>query len=957
MSVSDQIINDFPDLSAAQAGAVGHTEGPLLIIAGPGSGKTLVLVVRALNILIQKLAETREMLICTFTEKAAFELRDRISATAKKLNYSGDLSDLLVGTIHSICNDFIMTYRHLTPLGNNYEVLDELTQLLFLYDNFDNIIGPEVEGKYLNRWTTRWTAIEGARNYFDKITEELIDPNELLGTADPFVKIIGSAYQVYEQTLFEKNCIDFAHQQKLCYQLLKDPKTGENIRGRIKYVMIDEYQDTNYVQEQLLLLIANPQNNICVVGDEDQSIYRFRGATVRNILEFQKHFPACEINKLTINYRSHEKIIKAYNKFMMNHDWSDHGSGLGFRYEKEITPDPDGKFPDYPAVFSIWGENKTDEGKRFTDLAHFLKENRVIEDYSQIALFLHSVRLEHSGHYIRSLEAKGIPAFYPRARGYFENEEIKYMVACFAILLGYYGDKRGEVVGKGLNELATYVDESLVELGRNFGSPHPLSLCIQRFEGEILELQEGETLDRRLADYFYHFLAHEPFASMVKNENRARNLAIFSQLMSVFQNYYHYTVVSYRNRDFLRLHFFNSFLRLLYIGGINEYEDPDQPFPKGYVQVMTIHQAKGLEFPVVVVGSLDKQLSSPKDVDRHLSPFYHREPFEPENRITGFDRMRLHYVAFSRAEKILVLTATEQPKPYFNPIWQGLPQWPYVRQDLLKSLFFRLRSRMPIKKSFSFTSDLKVYETCPRQYQFFRDYDFTPSRSAEIFFGALVHQTIEDVHRLVLDKRVHELSDKKIQEMFEFNFGHLTSRGIRPIGETQKANAFSQVMNYFNQNRAEMDRIIETEVDVSVEKDTYILVGKIDLLLGLDDKLELLDFKSQPRPVEDDQRLDSYYKQLCIYAHILEQRYGKKAEKLLLYWTGEPRKEDALMAFPYHPEIVDKAGIHFDHVVEQILKKDYSIPKAPEYKVCKECDLRVYCGREGAIKIRESEDF
>ncbi len=953
MGVSDQILNAFPDLNSTQFEAVGHTEGPLLIIAGPGSGKTLVLVVRVLNILIQKLAEPRDMLICTFTEKAAFELRDRISAAAKKLNYSGDLSDLLVGTIHGICNDFLMTYRHLTPLGNNYEVLDELTQLLFLYDNFDKIIGQEADGKYLTRWTTRWTAIEGARNYFDKITEELIDPIKLLESPDPFIKRIGEAYRAYEQALYEKNGIDFAHQQKLCYQLLQDSRAGESIRGKIKYAMVDEYQDTNYIQEQLLLLLTSPRNNICVVGDEDQSIYRFRGATVRNILEFQNHFPAREISKLTINYRSHEKIIKAYNKFMMSHNWSNPGSGHQFRYDKEIVPDPDGKFPDYPAVFSIWGETKNDEGSRIADIVHFLKENRVIEDYSQVALFLHSVRLEHSEHYIRALEAKGIPAFCPRARGYFESEEIRYIVACFAILLGYYGENRGEVVGKGLNELATYVDDCLVELGRSCGAPHPLSLCIQRFEGEIRELQEGETLDRRLADYFYHFLAHEPFASMVKNENRARNLAIFSQLLNVFQNYYHYTVISYRNRDFLRLHFFNSFLRLLYIGGINEYEDPDQPFPKGYVQVMTIHQAKGLEFPVVIVGSLDKQLSSPKDVDRRLSPFYHREPFEPENRITGFDRMRLHYVAFSRAEKILALTSTEQPKPYFNPIWQGLPQWPYVRQDLLKSLFFRLRSRMPLKKTFSFTSDLKVYETCPRQYQFFRDYDFTPSRSAEIFFGALVHHTIEDIHRLVMDKRAHELNERKIREIFDFNFRHLMARGIRPIGEIQKANAFSQVMNYFNQNRAEMDRIIDTEVDVSVEKENYILSGKIDLLLGSDDKLELLDFKSQPRPIEDDLRLDGYYKQLCIYAHILERRYGRKAERLLLYWTGEPKRSEALMEFPYRPEVVDEAGIYFDHVVDQILKKDYRIRTTPEHKVCKECDLRVYCGREGVIRLGE----
>src|SRR4030042_1933890 len=299
MAIADLILREFPELNQAQREVISHTEGPLRVIAGPGSGKTLVLVVRALNILLRGLAQPREILICTFTEKAAFELRDRISAAAKKINYSGDLSDLLVGTIHSICNDFLMTYRHLTPLGNNYEVLDELTQLLFLYDNVDEIIGSEVDGKYLNRWTTRWTTIEGTRNYFDKITEELVDPEELLKASDPFIQAIGTAYLAYENVLWEKNCIDFAHQQKLCYQLLQNQRAGEGIKGKIKYVMVDEYQDTNYIQEQLLLLLASPQNNICVVGDEDQSIYRFRGATVRNILEFSRNYPDCKIDKMT----------------------------------------------------------------------------------------------------------------------------------------------------------------------------------------------------------------------------------------------------------------------------------------------------------------------------------------------------------------------------------------------------------------------------------------------------------------------------------------------------------------------------------------------------------------------------------------------------------------------------------------------------------------------------------
>jgi DNA helicase-2/ATP-dependent DNA helicase PcrA len=561
-----------------------------------------------------------------------------------------------------------------------------------------------------------------------------------------------------------------------------------------------------------------------------------------------------------------------------------------------------------------------------------------------VALLLHSVRLEHSGPYIEALERKGIPCFVPRARGYFDNQEVQHLVACFAVLLGWYGDQRGDIRGYALQELSGYVDDCLTSLARaGVVREHPLARYLQQRVGEIAALAEGQALNLRLGDYFYRMIAHQPFADMMEDENRARNLAIFSQLLNIFQSYYHYAVVTYANRDIIRYHFFNSFLRFLYVGGINEYEDPDRPFPKGHVQVMTIHQAKGLEFPVVIAGSLAVNIGVPKQVDRLLGNSYHREPFEPENRITEFDRMRLHYVAFSRAEKLLALTSTEEPKKHFWPIWQGLPQWPYVRQDLIKALHFRLRNRMALKKSFSFTNDVKVYETCPRQYQFFREYEFVPSRSAEIFFGSLVHQTIEDIHRWVLDGQAMRLIQAAIPGLFEANFRSLVNAGYRPIDQAQRAIAYQQVMNYFKQNQDRMGRIIEIEVDVSVEKENYILSGKIDLLLGEDDRLELLDFKSQPRPQADDARLEGYYRQLLIYAHILEQRYHRHPERLYLYWTGEERREDALMCFPYQPERVAEAGAHFDQVVARILAEDFAVRQMPEARVCGECDFRAYC--------------
>ena len=155
MTIAPQILEHYPDLNEAQRAVVGHIEGPILVIAGPGSGKTYSTVLRALNLLSQGNAEPKQLILCTFTEKAAFEMRDRLADAARKIGYMGDLSELTVSTIHSLCNRMLMQHRHLTPLGHSFETLDELTQLLFIFDNFEEIIGPTENDLFLGRWRTR----------------------------------------------------------------------------------------------------------------------------------------------------------------------------------------------------------------------------------------------------------------------------------------------------------------------------------------------------------------------------------------------------------------------------------------------------------------------------------------------------------------------------------------------------------------------------------------------------------------------------------------------------------------------------------------------------------------------------------------------------------------------------------------------------------------------------------
>ncbi|MDZ7579862.1 MAG: UvrD-helicase domain-containing protein [Deltaproteobacteria bacterium] len=291
MTIAPEILKHYPDLNEAQRRVIAHQEGPLLVIAGPGSGKTYSIVLRALNLLLLGKAEPSQMVLCTFTEKAAFEMRDRIAAAARRVAFENDLSELHVTTIHGLCNRFIHRHRHHSPtrqiITKHSTRLDPAT---FHFEHFDKLSEPPENDRFLHRWKTKWTAIEGARNYFDKITEELVEIDQLAGSADPFLRSIAGSYRAYESALYQNNRVDFAHLQRIAYDLLADKTLCDDLTKDIRYVLVDEYQDTNTVQEQLLLKLTEHSGNLCVVGDEDQSLYRFRGATVRNILEFPTRF-------------------------------------------------------------------------------------------------------------------------------------------------------------------------------------------------------------------------------------------------------------------------------------------------------------------------------------------------------------------------------------------------------------------------------------------------------------------------------------------------------------------------------------------------------------------------------------------------------------------------------------------------------------------------------------------
>src|SRR5258708_24291750 len=269
--------------------------------------------------------------------------------------------------------------------------------------------------------------------------------------------------------------------------------------------------------------------------------------------------------------------------------------------------------------------------------------------------------------YIRDLKNKGIPAYCPRARRFFDQEEISLILGCFARILHYPEGKHNQMIRE--NFFPNYIDDCLIQLAEQCQLYPTLERELKAIEKKIYVAEETQesVSEQQLADYLYQLIFLDPFFSFLTHESKRSNLVIFSKLLRTFQKHYHCGSITQDNLEEIRTDFFQQFLYFLFEDGINLDENQQQPFPKGQVQIITIYQAKGLEFPVVVVGRLDKLPPSSDDEHMNLQRFHHHPSFEPANLIPGCDRRRLYYVDFSRAKDLLVLTARKKHHQYFAP--------------------------------------------------------------------------------------------------------------------------------------------------------------------------------------------------------------------------------------------------------------------------------------------------
>jgi len=846
-----------------QKKAINTIDGPLLLTAGPGSGKTRVLLWRTLNLIVYNDVKPDEIFLATFTEKAASGLKDGLrTLLALVTNITGqsyDISKMALGTVHSICKTLITDRRFTGGVRKHSPILmDALSQYFKIYNHRFWIYLCEVSkfkdeisaNKEINGYfggfesESRHYAVTNVISLFNRFSEESLNPEKVHTNNSTLSKLI-KMYRLYIDELNKHPLVkqvDFSLLQKMAFAQINSTTKAASV---FKYIIIDEYQDTNAIQEKIFFALAQGNKNICVVGDDDQALYRFRGATVENLVDFSERCKEAIGIKpqridLDINYRSRKEIVDTYTKFISLIDWKKQKPLKGFYriHDKNIQANSSDKKP------SVIVSNHAKADSVYKEIAEFIyrmKKSKKIEDYSQCAFLFPAMKnnarvsgfrlaFESLNEEKKLLGTKNeLKVYAPRAGRFLEVEEARAIWGLMLLIFDrpHYGDTENKSLKSFrywlfncmgfANQLCAkdellkqYVEDRKSDLERikndydlllkvvsknklNIKDPlkyHMLRLLSEapnlslkgkknlsnQFFANIVKKRELEgkpfkieyiinratSVDWSILDLFYQLNGFRFFRDMYSlaqnglDEGPVCNLGLVTQYLSRFMEEYSSIITGGFLKDDKFAHsFFSSYTYALYRLGESEYEDAEDPFPKGRVSFLTLHQAKGLEFPVVIVGSVFKKINSDNQIELIIRKLLKKEG-EPLDRISLFDNMRMFYVGLSRAKNLLILpkythamNATEEFKKLFDEYkfktidefdFASLPREDFEIDDL--------------GKSYSYTADYLNYEQCPRQYMIMRKYGFVASRSQTMLFGSLVHQSIEDLHQLLINERL-----------------------------------------------------------------------------------------------------------------------------------------------------------------------------------------------------------
>ncbi len=616
------------DLNDMQRKAVLHAEGALLILAGAGSGKTRVLAHRIAYILKEGKASPWEILALTFTNKAAEEMRQRVD----KLVKHGQ--GMWVHTFHATGVRILRKHASKLGLESSFNILDSKEQLNLVKECMKEL---NLDAKRFSPQAILKT-ISNAKN-------ELINSKKYIPT-NYFENKVQEVFEIYEKKKKTASCLDFDDLLFLCIVLFrKYPEVLQEYQQRFKYVLVDEYQDTNYLQYLLVTLLVGRRKNICVVGDDDQSIYRFRGADIRNILEFEKDFPEAVLIKLEENYRSCGNILKAASNIVRNNV---------YRKDKELwTRNPPGD-----KIYLYDGEDEWGEA-RF--IAHEIKKIRL--DYPQIAV-LYRVNAQS-----RVLEEvclqEGIAYTIIGSLKFYDRKEIKDITAYLKVLANYRDDlSLKRIINTPRRGIGDKTFQKIAEVANNSGNPiltvlqdNSPSLFTGTAAGKklksFIELMSSlDDLKKSLSikELVQNILTKTGYLEKLKDEgseeslNRIENLREYLSVANEFD-------VRYAGSPEDRL---VSFLdRISLVSDIDTLPDSSPP-----VVLMTLHSAKGLEFSAVFMAGMEEKLLP------------HARSLEDDDIE---EERRLCYVGITRAKEKLYFTWAKRRSNYSSETAWTLP--------------------------------------------------------------------------------------------------------------------------------------------------------------------------------------------------------------------------------------------------------------------------------------------
>ncbi len=616
-----EIRAQFSKMNDMQQQAVFHTEGPLLILAGAGSGKTTVLVNRIAYILKMELCQPWQILAITFTNKAAGELKDRIASVVEF-----GAQDIWASTFHSTCARILRRYGDRIGYTSHFTVYDTDDQRRLMKDILKKL---GIDEKILPHRTVL-AEISRAK-------DKMQGPKDLKSedTYNSRLSMVADAYEMYQERLKTSDAMDFDDLLCNTVKLFKEcPDVLEMYQRQFKYIMVDEYQDTNKVQYEFVSLLAKKHNNICVVGDDDQSIYKFRGATIENILSFENEFTGATVIRLEQNYRSTSTILDAANEVIKNNTerkgktlWTENGVGDKITVHTASTEREEALYIANAIMDGV------SNGRNYSDYAILYRMNA------------QSNAIEHA------LARAGVPHRIIGGHRFYDREEIKDMTAYLQVINNPNDDVRlrriinkpkraiGETTVSKAMDIASALGESLYSVIKHASDYPDLSRASAKLNSFVLLLdgliEAHESGEYSLAELYELVLEHTDYRTFLKAEkedsdSRIENIEELKSNIINFEEDYGEEATLYN-----------------FLEEISLQTDIDNYDPEADCCVMmTLHSAKGLEFPVVFIPGMEEGLFPSMATIMNPSELS--------------EERRLAYVGITRAKEKLFIVKTRE---------------------------------------------------------------------------------------------------------------------------------------------------------------------------------------------------------------------------------------------------------------------------------------------------------